>query len=338
MLFSMIRDGYIARKSSEMTHSYNPGWRLCTYPPSICSTRPPRIFIIGTATWARSAARIRMESMRFDVRPHGPPDVREDAAVDPPEPLAEVEEVREVAGELEPRNPVLRGPIDQHGQVVAVDVVAGDDVRVELVDELDEPFHDLPLVPLEDAGLDLTGFAVRDADAENVPVLDAVLDVEAQHTQSRSEGFARLETVRDQEQIGRVPPDRVGFLPVDADRGTEIHVVNEPMLERDVGLQRSGSIPAGLLAVFGRFPRLTEDDAGARRRPAFDLKGHVLELDDLRIPPERSAKRLRRLDDEEVRLEPRIFDRDAAPFSRAPEQLDDRQLRWLGGVPRFPSV
>src|SRR5207249_9646302 len=108
---------------------------------------------------------------------------------------------------------------------------------------------------------------------------------------------------------------------------TEIHVVDEPMLERDVGLQRSGAVPPGLLAVFRRLPRLTEDDAGAGRRPAFDLQGHVLELDDLRIPPERSSERLRRFDDEEVRLEPRVLDRDAPPFPRAAEQLDHGQLR-----------
>src|SRR5207244_8750079 len=95
------------------------------------------------------------------LRPHGPPDVREYAAVDAPEPLAEVEEVREVARELEPRNPVLRGAIDEDGQVVAVDVVSGDDVRVELVDELDESFHDFPLVALEGVGLERAGFWVR---------------------------------------------------------------------------------------------------------------------------------------------------------------------------------
>src|SRR3989449_9426670 len=71
------------------------------------------------------------------LRPHGPPDVRQDAAVDAPEPLAEVEEVREVARELEPWNPVLRGAIDPHGQGVTAHAVSGDDVRVELVDGLD---------------------------------------------------------------------------------------------------------------------------------------------------------------------------------------------------------
>src|SRR5437867_3830997 len=272
------------------------------------------------------------------LRPHGPPDVRQDAAVDAPEPLAEVEEVREVPRELEPRNPILGGAIDEHGEVVPVDVVSGDDVRVEFVNELDESLDDLPLVPLEDDGLDRAGFAVRDADAEDVPVLDAVLDVEAQHAQGRAEGIARLETVCDEKEIGRVLPGRRRLGPMDADRGAEIHVVDEPMLERDVGLQRSGAVPPRLLAVFGRLPRLTEDDTGARRRPAFDLQGHVLELDDLRIPSERSSERLRRLDDEEVRLEPRVLDRDAPPFPRAAENLDDRQLRWLGGVPRFPSV
>src|SRR5207244_8519487 len=121
------------------------------------------------------------------LRPHGPRDVRQDAAVDPPEPLAEVEEVREVACELKPRNAGLVGAIDEDGQVVAVDVVSGDDVRVEFMDELDEPFDDLPLAPLKDEGLDLAGLPVRDADAEDVPVLDAVLDVKAQHAQRRAE-------------------------------------------------------------------------------------------------------------------------------------------------------
>src|SRR5437867_208106 len=124
-------------------------------------------------------------------------------------------------------------------------------------------------------------FAVRDADAEDVSVLDAVLDVEAQHAQRRAEGIARLETVCDEKEIGRVLSGRRRLGPMDADRGTEIHVVDEPMLERDVGLQWSGAVPPGLLAVFGRFPRLTEDDPSARRRPAFDWQGHVLELDDL---------------------------------------------------------
>src|SRR3989442_8483654 len=116
----------------------------------------------------------------------GPPDVRQEGAVDPPEALAEVEEVREVARELKPRNPGLGGAIDEDGQVVAVDVVSGDDVRVEFVDELDEPLHDLPLAPLEDEGLDLAGLAVRDPDAEDLSVRDAVLDVAGEHPQSRA--------------------------------------------------------------------------------------------------------------------------------------------------------
>src|SRR5438445_13796387 len=95
------------------------------------------------------------------------------------------------------------------------------------------------------------------------------------------------------------------------------------MLERDVGLQRSGSIPAGLLAVFRRLPGLTEDDAGARGRPAFDLQGHVLELHDLRIPPERATERLLRLDDEEDRMELRLLYRSASSFTCATEDLDD---------------
>src|SRR2546422_915648 len=174
---------------------------------------------------------VQGQALRLDC----PPYVREDPAVDPPEPFAEVKEVREVAGELEPRNPVLGGAVDEHGQVVAVDVVSGDDAGVELVDELDEPLDDFPLLPLEDAGLDFTG-----------------------------------------------------------------------------------------LPVLGRFPRLTEDDAGAGSWLALDLEGYVLELDHLRIPPERPAERLRRLDDEEVRLESGVFDRDALPFPRAPEELDHR--------------
>src|SRR5438552_141579 len=277
---------------------------------------------------------VQAQALRLDR----PPYVREDPAVDPPEPLAEVEEVREVTGELEPRNPVLGGAIDEHGQVVAVDVVSGDDVGVELVDEFDEPLDDFPLLPLEDAGLDFTGLPVRDPDAENVVVQDAVLDVEAEHSKSRAERVAWLEALRDEEQVSRVPAGRVRRRPVDADRGSKIHVVDEPMLEGDVGLQRGRSVPPRFLAVFRCFPRLPEDDAGARGGLALDLEGHVLELDHLRIPPERPAERLRRLDDEEVRLESGVLDRDALPFPRTPEELDHRQLRLLGAVPGLPSI
>src|SRR3989442_15502165 len=111
----------------------------------------------------------------------GPPDVRRDATVDPPEALAEVEEVREVARELKPRNPGLGGAIDEDGQVVAVDVVSGDDVRVEFVHELDEPLHDLPLAPLEAQALALARLAVRDPDAEDVSVRDPVVELEGEH-------------------------------------------------------------------------------------------------------------------------------------------------------------
>src|SRR5207245_306103 len=262
---------------------------------------------------------VQGQALRLDC----PPYVREDPAVDPPEPLAEVKEVREVAGELEPRNPVLGGAVDEHGQVVAVDVVSGDDVGVELVDELDEPLDDFPLLPLEDAGLDFTGIPVGDSDAEDVVVLHAVLDVEAEHAKSGAERVAWLEALRDEEQVGRVPPGRVRRRPVDADRGPAVHVVDEPMLEGDVGLERGRSVPPRFLAVFGRFPGLTEDDAGAGSWLALDLEGYVLELDHLRIPPERPAERLRRLNDEEVRLESGVFDRDALHFTHAPAELYD---------------
>src|SRR6266581_591203 len=243
---------------------------------------------------------VQAQPLRF----HGPPHVREDAAVDPPEPLPEVEEVREVAGEPELWNPVLGGAVDEDGQVVAVDVVSGDDVGIELVDELDEPLDDLPLAPRQDERLDRTGVPVRNADAEDVAVLDAVLDVEAQ----------------------------------DADGRAEVQVVDEPMLERDVGLQGGGAVSPGLLAVLGRLPRLSEDDACARSRLSFELQGHVLEVDDLRIPAERSPEGVRRLDHEEVWLESGILDGDALPFPRPPKHLDDRQLGRLGAVPGLPPV
>src|SRR5439155_26817966 len=98
-----------------------------------------------------------------------------------------------------------------------------------------------------------------------------------------------------------------------------------------------GTVPPRLIAVFRCIPRMPEDDGVARSGHAIDLERHVLELDHLRIPPERPAERLRRLDDEEVRLESGVLDRDALPFPRTPEELDHRQLRLLGAVPGLPS-
>src|SRR2546425_2114596 len=296
------------------------------------------VFSLTQQLAAHVVERLLLHVQAQALRPHGPPHIRQDAAVDPPEALAEVEEVREVACELKPRNPVLRGAIDEDGQVVAVDVVSRDDVRVELMDELDEPLYDLPLAPLKDEGLDLAGLAVRDADAEDVSIRDAVLDVEGEHPQSRAEGVARFEAVRDEEQVGRVSPGRIRLLPVDPDRGAEIHVVDEPMLKRDVGLQGGGPVPPGLLAVFGGLPGLAEDDPGARSRLTFELERHVFEFDDLRIPPERSAERLRGFDDEEVRPESRVLDRDTLPFPCPSEQLNHGQLRLLGAVPWLAPV
>src|SRR5439155_18830341 len=103
-------------------------------------------------------------------------------------------------------------------------------------------------------------------DAEDVPVLDAVLDVEAQHAERGTEGIACLETIRDQKQVGSVFPGRIRLRPVDADRGAQIHAVDEPMLQGDISLQWRESVPSRLLAVCGCLPRFAEDDADAAAR------------------------------------------------------------------------
>src|SRR5207249_10554666 len=119
-----------------------------------------------------------------------------------------------------------------------------------------------------------------------------------------------LETLRDHEQFRRVAPGRIGRRPNDPDRGAEVHVVDEPMLERDVGLKWGRPELAGLLPVFGRLPRMTEWDAGAGRRAAIDRQGHALERHDVRVADKRSTQGLRPRDDKEVRLEARILDRE----------------------------
>src|SRR3990172_1756174 len=154
-----------------------------------------------------------VEVLLFEVegqplRLHGPPDVRHDAAVDPPEPLPEVEEVREVPGELELRDAVLLGALHEDGEVVPVDVVPRDDVGVRLLDELHEALDDLLLRPRQDAGLQLALLAVHAPDAQDIPVPDRVLDVEAQDPELGAERLAGLEPVRDDEEVRRVSAPR----------------------------------------------------------------------------------------------------------------------------------
>ncbi len=62
MFFAIIVEGYMDLKSRTHTQWYRPGLMSCTYPPSIWSPSLTRLPICGTATSARSAARIRSES------------------------------------------------------------------------------------------------------------------------------------------------------------------------------------------------------------------------------------------------------------------------------------
>src|SRR5437879_6046280 len=67
MFFSIIIEGYMEEKSRAITHSYSPGSRVWTYPPSIdFPPDPPRV--MGTATPSRSAARSRIGSAIDHVR------------------------------------------------------------------------------------------------------------------------------------------------------------------------------------------------------------------------------------------------------------------------------
>ena len=144
-----------------------------------------------------------------------------------------------VPREGEPLHPVLRGPFDEDRQVVSVDVVSGDDVRIQLIDELHEPLDDLLLVAGEDAGLDFARFAVCDPDAEDVAVPDRIFDVKAEDPEGGTERVARLEPFRHKEQVCPVSSLRILGRPHDSDGRPEIHIIDEPMLERDVRLQRS---------------------------------------------------------------------------------------------------
>src|SRR5213592_3229569 len=180
---------------------------------------------------------------------------------------------------------------------------------VKLIDELYEPLDDLLLVAGEDAGLDLARFAVCDPDAEDVAVPDRIFDVKAEDPEGGTERVARLEPFGHKEQVCPVTSLRILGRSHYSDGRPEIHIIDEPMLERDVRFQRSRSELACLFPVFRRLPGLSEDHAGAGRRPTFDLQGDVLEGDDLFVAGERPSKRLRRRDDEEVRLESGVFDR-----------------------------
>src|SRR5207245_9089042 len=73
------------------------------------------VFSFPQELTAHVVERLLLHVQAQALRPLGPPDVREDAAVDAPEPLAEAEEVREGASQLAPRDAVLRGGIDRDG-------------------------------------------------------------------------------------------------------------------------------------------------------------------------------------------------------------------------------
>ena len=89
-----------------------------------------------------------------------------------------MEEGRTVPREGQLLHPILLGALDEHGQIVPVDIVPGDDVGIQFLDQFDETLDDLALVPAQDASLDFPRLAVDDPDAEDVAVPDRVLDVE----------------------------------------------------------------------------------------------------------------------------------------------------------------
>src|SRR5205823_3593341 len=160
----------------------------------------------------------------------------------------------------------------------------------------------------------------------------------AEDPEGGTERVARLEPFGHKEQVCPVTSLRILGRSHDSDGRPEIHIIDEPMLERDVRFQRSRSELACLFPVFRRLPGLSEDHAGAGRRPAFHFQGHVLEGDHLLVAGERTPHSLGWRDDEEVGLEPGVLDRDTLPFAGAAEHLDDRHLGILRAVHGLATI
>src|SRR3989304_4955546 len=299
MFFSMMIDGYIEEKSRAITHSYSPGSRLWTYPPSMDFPPEPArgelrvlhavlqdllpvpgplllhvdaVHVVLPFPEEQPAHRVEGLLLRAELELHRPPRVRDDAAMGPPEPLPDVADPLAVPGKREVRDAVDPGPLLQDREVVAVDVVPGDHVRVRLRDEVDEPPDDLLLVPGEDVGLDCAVLPPREAEAEDRGVLDRVLDVKRDHLQLRRERLAGLEPLRLHHEFRGVVPLRRDA--VDADARAEVHVVDEPVGERDVRREHPGTVLAGPRPGPGRLPGVLQGHLRARRLAALDPELH----------------------------------------------------------------
>src|SRR5207302_4507511 len=117
--------------------------------------------------------------------------------------------------------------------------------------------------------LELAPLAVGDPEAEDVAVPNRIFDVKTQDPESGTERVARLEPFGHEEQVCPVASFRIPGCPHDPDGRPEIHVVDEPMLERNVRLQGSRSELAGVLPVLRRLPGLSEADTAPGRWPSF---------------------------------------------------------------------
>src|SRR2546428_63076 len=279
MFFSIIIEGYMEEKSRAITHSYSPGSRVWTYPPSM-DFPPEPARVIGTATPSRSAARMRIESIIVDVR------------------LLNVSATGSF--ETTPRSIALsrratfsrtRGASSasflQYSRTFSRFRAHSSSMWTRSTSCFPSPrSHRATASSVSCFGLS-SSFTAHQASA----------------------------MLRADDEFRRVPTRR--GRPEDPDARGDVLVVDEPMRERDVRRHHLGPVLPGPLPVLRRLPGVLEGDLRARGLPSLDLELDGIHLQDLGVPLEVIQEDLGRADRVEVRLEAPVL-RDDGPSARPP--------------------
>ena len=155
-------------------------------------------------------------------------------------------------------HPVQFRPLLEQRQVVAVDVVAGNHVRVMLCNGGGEAGDDAGFTAVQHLLRDqLAAVMDREAKAEEAAVQQRILDVETEDAQRRGEGLGRCE--RRGADYGAAPATLLEHLAFDRDAAAEVVIVDVAKMERDVGRQHhqlAGAQPVAQLRHLAGVPHL----------------------------------------------------------------------------------
>ncbi len=173
------------------------------------------------------------------------------------------------------------------------------------------------------------------ADGEDVPVADAVLDVERQHLEVRVErlqvGDVRAAVLAGDvhHQVGAVVALRL--LPDDLDARVQVVVVDEPVMERNVGGQHLVLAAQAGPEVRDQ-PGEADHDLGGLEQPAAMEQLDRFDPSHVRVLSKRLHRIVVRLHHMEVRLEADVSRHQGAAVVRRAVQLDGQLIAVQSAV------